>query len=135
VNDAAALTFARTFYTMFLQGHCFGEAVKEARATTQKRHPTVNTWGAYQCYGDPGYCIIEQFNQQESGEIQPFVSVAEYVVSLHNLSEDAKTASGPELKSLRNTLKAITGNLPGEYKKKSAVRAALKKARKKLGLQ
>ncbi len=135
VNDAAALTFARTFYTVFLQGRCFGEAVKEARATTQRRHPTVNTWGAYQCYGDPGYSIIEQFNQQEAGEIQPFVSVAEYVVALQNLSEDAKTASGPELKALRNTLKAVTGNLPEEYEKKSAVRAALKKARRKLGLK
>ncbi|HEB68162.1 MAG TPA: CHAT domain-containing protein, partial [Desulfobulbus sp.] len=135
VNDGAARTFARTFYTVFLQGRSFGDAVKEARATTRRRHPTVNTWGAYQCYGDPGYSITEQLNRQEPGEIQPFVSLAEYVVALKNITEDAKTASGPEIKPLQNTLKAISGNLPEQYAGNPALKAALKKARKKLGLQ
>lgn len=136
VNDAAALTFAQTFYTVFLQGRCFGEAVKEARETTQRRHPTVNTWGAYQCYGDPGFTLTEQLNRQEPPEIQPFVSLAEYVVALKNIGEDAKTAATePKLNALRRRLRAIRENLPEKYEKNPQVRAALKKACKNLDLE
>ena len=57
VDDAAANTFAVIFYEDFLSGTPFGDAIKRARAETFKRYPSVNTWGAYQCYGDPGYTL------------------------------------------------------------------------------
>ncbi len=60
VDDAAARTFAVTFYEQMLQGRPFGEAVQIARQATYKGHPGVNTWGAYQCYGDPDYCLIRK---------------------------------------------------------------------------
>ncbi|MGE3773341.1 MAG: CHAT domain-containing protein, partial [Gammaproteobacteria bacterium] len=53
VDDAAAHTFAEVFYARMLAGQYFGDAVRLAREETHRRQPTVNTWGAYQCYGDP----------------------------------------------------------------------------------
>ena len=58
VDDAAAATFSTTFYDEMLKGRAFGEAVKHARCVTFERHPGSNTWGAYQCYGDPEYRLI-----------------------------------------------------------------------------
>lgn len=55
VDDAAASTFATTLYDRLLAGLTFGEALGAARWQTWNDHPAVNTWGAYQCYGDPDY--------------------------------------------------------------------------------
>ncbi len=55
VDDGAAATFATTFYDRMLSGLTFGEALAAARWQTWNDHPAVNTWGAYQCYGDPDY--------------------------------------------------------------------------------
>ena len=57
VDDAAAKTFARCFYEQLLRGVPFGESVHTARKETFESHGSVNTWGAYQCYGDPEYRI------------------------------------------------------------------------------
>ena len=53
VNDAAALDFAQVFYNSMFSGYNFGDAVKNARNYIYEKHPGNNTWGAYQCYGDP----------------------------------------------------------------------------------
>lgn len=53
VNDEAALDFAQVFYNSMFSGDSFGDAVKNARNYIYEKHPGNNTWGAYQCYGDP----------------------------------------------------------------------------------
>jgi tetratricopeptide (TPR) repeat protein len=115
VDDGAALTFARRFYEIFLNGASFGDAVQEARATTQQMHPHVNTWGAYQCYGDPDYQITNATGQKKTGAPKPFVSLAEYVVAVKNIAEDAKTASHVRTETLRRRLKGIIEALPDKY--------------------
>ncbi|MDO7853534.1 CHAT domain-containing protein [Hymenobacter convexus] len=56
VDDAAALIFAQTFYSQLVNGCPFGEAVLAARRTVYEQTGNrSNTWGAYQCYGDPFY--------------------------------------------------------------------------------
>lgn len=57
VDDQAAKEFARVFYREMLAGMEFGRAVKSAREEIYARFGAVNTWGAYQCYGDPGYLL------------------------------------------------------------------------------
>ena len=54
VDDDAASVFAEEFYGSLLRGNRFIVAVGEARAAARERSPHVNTWAAYQCYGDPG---------------------------------------------------------------------------------
>mgnify|MGYP005748592715 FL=1 len=56
VDDQAALDFCQKFYQELFSGVRFGEAVRRARQhiyNSSKDH--TNTWGAYQCYGDPFY--------------------------------------------------------------------------------
>ncbi len=59
VDDAAALYFTGIFYRAILDGNNFGDAITEARAKTFSRYPNTNTWGAYQCYGDPFFKLTE----------------------------------------------------------------------------
>ncbi len=55
VDDTAAHLFARSFYGAMLGGDSFGRAVHLARRKVFQSHANTNTWGAYQCYGDPDY--------------------------------------------------------------------------------
>ncbi len=115
VDDGAALTFAQIFYETFLNGAGFGDAVQNARAETQKRYPTVNTWGAYQCYGDPDYKMTESRTPQKAGGAKQFVSLTEYLVAVKNIAEDAKTATRSTTGTLRERLQGIVQTLPNQY--------------------
>ena len=55
VDDDAATVFAEEFYGSLLRGNRFIVAVGEARAAARERSPNLNTWAAYQCYGDPDW--------------------------------------------------------------------------------
>jgi CHAT domain-containing protein len=55
VDDDAATVFAEEFYRSLLQGKRFIVAVGDARAAARERSPHLNTWAAYQCYGDPDW--------------------------------------------------------------------------------
>ncbi len=57
VDDAAAKTFATAFYSRLLKGDLYGDAVLQARSDTYRMHGETNTWGAYQCYGDPSFSL------------------------------------------------------------------------------
>ncbi len=115
VDDKAALTFAHEFYEAFLGGLEFGEAVKRARTLTQKQHPRVNTWGAYQCYGDPGFKITDIRQGQIVSAKQTYVSLYEYIVAIRNISEDARTASAETARNLIDQLKELFKGIPAEY--------------------
>ena len=56
IGDAAAKTFAVTFYEDMLAGRAFGDAVARARRTAAAEHGG-DTWAAYQCYGDPTFVL------------------------------------------------------------------------------
>jgi hypothetical protein len=55
IEDAAAIAFASELYSAMLAGVSFGNAVYTARRKTFKDYPDTNTWGSYQCYGDPAF--------------------------------------------------------------------------------
>jgi hypothetical protein len=55
VDDDAATIFAEAFYGSLLRGNRFINAVGEARQQAYIQRPQVNTWAAYQCYGDPDW--------------------------------------------------------------------------------
>lgn len=62
VNDRAAEFFARTLYERMVDEKtpsAYGEAVRYARQQLfeDARWRATNTWGAYQCYGDPGFLL------------------------------------------------------------------------------
>jgi CHAT domain len=88
VNDKAAVKFAREFYRQMLDGENFGRAVLEARKLVRREHPETNTWGAYQCYGNPDYRLKLEggANRDESGH-RPRTRT-EFIESCHNLMND-----------------------------------------------
>ena len=115
VNDDAASTFAGSFYSSFFRGATFGDAVKDAREKTQDKYPQFNTWGAYQCYGDPDYRFVEARDITHKNIIPTFVSLAEYRVAVKNIAEDAKTANHTTAAALIKQLHGLIGSLPPQY--------------------
>lgn len=91
VEDRAALVFAETFYTRLSRGDAFMWAVQRARQAAFDADPNVNTWGAYQCYGDPAYRLVKS----EPGQTRSwakYVSPSELVRDLNDLAESARGA-------------------------------------------
>jgi CHAT domain/Lecithin:cholesterol acyltransferase len=105
VDDAAALYFTENFYNTLLGGANFGDSVKEARLKTFNKFPTNNTWGAYQCYGDPFFRITE--TRSLSGESYKYLIAQEAENDLNNLLNQAD-AIGYTSETLRKKLKLIT---------------------------
>ncbi|RNC70123.1 MAG: CHAT domain-containing protein [Desulfuromonadales bacterium] len=126
VNDAAAKTFARKFYNELLAGVTFGHAVLGARKETHALHASVNTWGAYQCYGDPDFTLRLTERKTQAEEQQPrFVASADTIAELENLASDAQTASPEKLAVLKERLEAIRKHLPKKWMKQAEINAAL----------
>ncbi len=89
VNDEAARVFAETFYRHMLEGEEFGYAVRAAREEIWLRFPGVNTWGAYQCYGDHSY-RLRRDGKPRTWKPRPFSSPVELVTELDNLASALK---------------------------------------------
>jgi tetratricopeptide (TPR) repeat protein len=81
VDDAAAKTFASAFYRLMLDGELYGDAIRQARRDTYFAHGETNTWGAYQCYGDPSFSL--KARRSQSGE-EVFVSESELSIWLQS---------------------------------------------------
>ncbi|MGH8728909.1 MAG: CHAT domain-containing protein [Burkholderiales bacterium] len=92
VDDAAAETFAIALYSRLLDQQRFGDAVREARAETFDQHPNTNTWGAYQCYGDPAYRLRP--GTQSTPKPRGYVTPAQIVVELENVASRARMGGG-----------------------------------------
>ena len=82
------------FYGLMLTGATFGDAVTGARERTWAHHPYANTWGAYQCYGDPGWKLLRDGGDAVSGpETEGFASPAQAANELRNLAAWLKTGA------------------------------------------
>lgn len=144
VDDADGLAFASALYAALLDGQPFGDAVREARRVVYTQGngstPRSNTWGAYQCYGDPQWRLVAQLPGSEQGS-----SV---------MAEAHRCMSKYELASRILQMVAIAGDKPAdvllaqldeliarlrddpdrrEWLRSSRVRAALGEAYRELG--
>jgi tetratricopeptide (TPR) repeat protein len=90
-----------------LQGQPFGRAVKAARQATFERYPNTNTWGAFQCYGDPVYRLVRQVaDSQEQRDIE-WVSPGEAAAALNNIAVRLKTMAGGDMAAEQKNLRAM----------------------------
>jgi CHAT domain-containing protein len=87
VDDVAGKAFAESFYRRMVAGEFFGEAVRAAREDIFILCENVNTWGAYQCYGDPNYRLSRDGVARQP-EKQPYTTPHELVVDLENLASE-----------------------------------------------
>ncbi len=110
VDDAAAKCFSEAFYRFMLDGRSFGEAVRFARKLTYENFPLVNTWGAYQCYGDPFYTLR---NSSGSKKVQAehYYDAVEAINRLETFNSKLEAATGrmaaQKLDKLSQELEAI----------------------------
>ena len=107
VDDAAALTFAEVFYDHLLKGDPFGEAVKAARKETYDLHKDrTNTWGAYQCYGDPDFrfAISAPGGQRDIGN---FVDIEEAIFEIRRRHEISKTTAALGIEKIQRDLREL----------------------------
>ncbi len=105
VHDGAGLTFSQAFYRQMLSGASFGEAVRLARYAAWDGHQGVNTWGAFQCYGDPDYRLGGGDGTGGPDLAGPPVSPAEVIAQLESLR---RRSCDPEaLKSIEASLDRI----------------------------
>jgi len=121
VDDAAALTFARRFYDELFRGAAFRDAVRRAREETYAGHPGANTWGAYQCYGDPGWRLLRREGAVAAVPKPPFVSARELIAELDNLVEAARVPSDPGSsersdEDVLGPIQAVLDRVPQEHK-------------------
>jgi tetratricopeptide (TPR) repeat protein len=128
VDDGAATAFAERFYRAMFAGEAFGDAVRLARAAAHEFRPHVNTWGAYQCYGDPAFTLMRAAPASWAGA-PGFVALAEAVAELDNIAADATTADGPEAERLLARVCAIEEEARGRaWLERADVRCALARA-------
>ncbi len=108
VDDAAAKTFAGEFYRKMLNGATFGDAVLAARRATWERHGGTNTWGAYQCYGDPGFrLLVDRADGVASSSGWTFVSLEHAMAEIENITAKAANRAIGDMGGLRSQLHEI----------------------------
>lgn len=84
VDDEAALEFTDTFYQNMFEGYNFGESIKRARKKVYLAYSDrTNTWGAYQCYGDPFYSL--RTRKQSAIKTYDFIIPEEAEIELSNI--------------------------------------------------
>jgi hypothetical protein len=130
VDDAAAMTFATAFYNHMLAGVPFGESVKRARRETYDLHTSTNTWGAYQCYGDPDFRLVRDGVESRGAPWEPsFASAAEAAAEIEDLTATLATAAGTLPDWLRGQLGRICAELNRlGWMSKGPIRTALARA-------
>lgn len=110
VNDRGAETFANTFYNSMLDGHRFGDSVRKARHATYTQHKGSNTWGAYQCYGNPDFQFNLEGNSGNNRNVEESVSESELAIKINNIGWDAKI-SGTGIAYLKDKLDKLVDNI------------------------
>ena len=135
VDDGAAEAFAASFYGHLLAGESFGRAVRAAREEIWMRFPDANTWGAYQCYGDPSYQLRPDGGAGASRETKPYHAPSELIAALCNYTEWSRMQmreqdeAVDELATLREgiatTLKGVPDKVKVNWLARADVAAAL----------
>jgi pimeloyl-ACP methyl ester carboxylesterase/tetratricopeptide (TPR) repeat protein len=114
VDDFAAGAFASKLYESMLGGYSFGDAVGKARHEAHEADGgRSNTWGAYQCYGDPDFELVAD-EVPRSKTFKP-VSAAQLAREFDVAAVQASAASSDaECKAITeevNRLRAVAGDL------------------------
>lgn len=115
VDDAAGVTFASSFYDAMLnQRRSFGDAVRWARAEVFTKHPSTNTWAAYQCYGNPGFLLTAIGDGATSGASDDYCTAGEYVDAIRSL--EAVAGVPEDLDWARESLAQFGSRLPESWR-------------------
>ena len=94
VLDEPAQLFAEVFYDHLLKNETLSESIHKARQEVYERHPDSNTFGAYQCWGDPMYRVNPSKPARTAGRRKDnFVSPDECADAANNIRMTAKSSN------------------------------------------
>lgn len=128
VDDEAALTFSDNFYARMLAGESFGEATFQARVATYDLAPHGNTWGAYQCYGDPDYSFVRPEERAGShARRDQFAAVSQAITVAQNIVEAANSSKSAE-SDLHKEIDDLIARIPQRWMKNAELRTVLGEA-------
>ena len=96
VDDRAAEQFATQLYGDLLAGADFGNAVSRARFAAWTTAKRSLTWGAYQCYGDPGFRLSPRASRQSNGRPNTTGDLRRRVQQLRARASDQGRSSGTD---------------------------------------
>jgi hypothetical protein len=130
VDDQAAKEFARRFYTEMLAGREFGQAVLVARQEIFSQFGSVNTWGAYQCYGDPGFSM-KPMERRDDG--RTFAAERELRYDVLRLAKGVRGTDPKARANLLQRLERMVGTAQPSWLKSGATCAAIAVAFGELG--
>lgn len=105
VSDKAAETFATSFYAALLGGQTFADAVTFARQETWENHRHTNTWGAYQCYGDPDYRLVTR-ERGGTADVH-FASAQQAINAIESIQAVLATSADEDARALLDRLARI----------------------------
>ena len=88
VDDTAARSFSEHLYTELLTGSDFGSAVSGARHAAWETERRSLTWGAYQCYGDPGFCLTTRAYRRDLSEVHTVGELRRRIQRLFSVASD-----------------------------------------------
>ncbi len=134
VDDDAAAAFGERFYSEMLDGAGFGDATLRARKAAYGKRPNSNTWGAYQCYGDPDYRLrVPASDKADAGGADQFVAVSEAIEAAQQIGEDVNIGLERDVDAQRARLVLIENEARARNWLGSAeLRVALAEARAEL---
>ena len=121
VDDDCAKAFGLRFYSEMLDGANFGEATLQARRAAYGTKPDNNTWGAFQCYGDPDYRLrVGTATPGVADEGDQFLGVSEAIAAAEQISGEVNVGLERDLKAQRDRLVRIES----EAKRKGWLKSA-----------
>ena len=106
VGDIAAAEFAKALYSSLLDGRELGDAVLSARVHVHDYLPNTVTWGAYQCYGDPGFRLAPR-RQRSATAGSGFLTVSELRRGIRAAASVVSDRTS-SLSALRRGIEAVT---------------------------
>ena len=116
IDDNAAGLFSSEFYNAMFSGRTFGDSVRSAREKTYTNFGQTNTWGAYQCYGDPFYAFRSGSGWSKKSAIN-YVDTVEVLYEIDNLiSKIASASTREEINEHENNIENIINALPPSWK-------------------
>lgn len=130
-QDEPALRFAESFYAELLAGQPFGVALKKARRNTWKDFPSSNTWGAYQAYGDPDFCLTRNDDLSSPSEEDMKVAAEEVLLQLDGLAQPLPNADD---RKVRGELGQLEKSCASDWLKQGSIQERLGTAYAERGL-
>lgn len=97
VDDSAAKTFAEEFYSRFLGNETFADAVYYARRKTYNLHGNVNTFGAYQAWGDHEFKLRKRNRNSSTSDTKKYASSSVCITEANNIRYKAKSNPWQEM--------------------------------------